>query len=56
MSFSEIEEMPLDLLLDIEVVESKVEAAFEAKRQKTKGGKRKPFSYPKKTIDQIMNF
>ena len=56
MSFSEIEEMPLELLLDIEVVDSKVEAAFEAKRQKTRGSKRKPFSYPKKTIDQIMNF
>jgi len=32
LSFAEIEEMPLEILLDIEVVDSKVEAAFSAKR------------------------
>ena len=33
MSFNEIEKMPLDILLDLELVDSKVEAAFEAKRK-----------------------
>ena len=33
LSFTAIEEMPLDVLLDLEVVDSKVEAAFAAKRQ-----------------------
>ena len=32
LSFAEIESMPLGILLDLEVVDSKVEAAFEAKR------------------------
>ena len=36
--------MPLELLLDMEVVDSKVEAAFSAKR----GGKKKVF------IDEIL--
>ena len=59
MSFAEIEEMPLEILLDLEVVESKVEAAFDSKhngKRKTKGGKRQPFSGERKYIDQIMNF
>ena len=58
MSFAEIEEMPLELLLDIEIVDSKVEAAFESKRRpkQAKGGKRQPFSGEKLFIDQIMNF
>lgn len=59
MSFSEIEEMPLKILLDLEVVDSKVEAAFNSKRssksRKGKGGKYIPFS-DAKYIDQIMNF
>ena len=33
LSFNEIEKMPLDILLDLELVDSKVEAAFEAKRK-----------------------
>ena len=42
LSFAAIEEMPLDILLDLEVVDSKVEAAFEAKRNKVqKKNKRK---------------
>lgn len=42
LSFSEIERMPLDILLDMEVVDSKVEAAFEEKRNKgQKKNKRK---------------
>ena len=51
--------MPLEILLDLEVVESKVEAAFDSKhngKRKTKGGKRQPFSGERKYIDQIMNF
>ncbi len=51
--------MPLELLLDIEIVDSKVTAAFDSKRngkRKTKGGKRQPFSGEKLFIDQIMNF
>ncbi|MBR6712124.1 MAG: hypothetical protein IKI76_03925 [Selenomonadaceae bacterium] len=59
MSFAEIEEMPLELLLDFEIVDSKVTAAFDSKRsgkRKTKGGKRQPFSGEKLFIDQIMNF
>ena len=59
MSFAEIEEMPLELLLDIEIVDSKVTAAFDSKRngkRKTTGDKRQPFSGEKLFIDQIMNF
>lgn len=59
MSFTEIEEMPLELLLDIEIVDSKVTAAFDFKRsgkRKPKSGKRQPFSGEKLFIDQIMNF
>jgi hypothetical protein len=37
LSFAEIEAMPLDILLDLEVVGSKVEATFEAKRGKRRG-------------------
>lgn len=49
LSFAEIEGMELDLLLDLEVVGSKVEAAFEAKRRATRGWKRE-FAY----IDEIL--
>jgi len=48
LSFSEIEKMPLEILLDIEVVDSKVEAAFA--EQKGKKAKKEAF------IDQIMGF
>lgn len=34
MSFDEIEKMPLAVLFDLEVVDSKIEAAFEEKRGK----------------------
>lgn len=34
--------MPLDVLFDLEVVDSKIEAAFD--QQRGKGGKRRPFS------------
>jgi len=56
LSFNTIEEMPLEILLDLEIVDSKVEAAFEEKRQSKKTGENKPFCHPKRTIDQIMNF
>ena len=46
LSFAEIEGMPLAILLDLEVVDSKVEAAFAAKREK----KNKPEVF----IDQIL--
>ena len=49
MSFAEIEEMPLEILLDLEVVDSKIEAAFAAQKGK-KGKKAKKEAY----IDQIM--
>lgn len=39
LSFAEIENMPLDILLDLEVVGSKVEAAFEAKHGKLRDKK-----------------
>lgn len=52
LSFAEIEAMPLDVLFDLEVVDSKIEAAFE--QQRGKGGKRRPFSGEKKFIDQIL--
>ncbi len=47
LSFSEIENMPLEILLDIEIVDSKVEAAFEQQRN-PKRGKKEVF------IDQIL--
>lgn len=46
LSFEAIEEMPLMILLDLEIVDSKVEAAFAEKRDKK--GKKKVF------IDQIL--
>lgn len=36
LSFEAIEKMPLEILLDLEVVDSKVEAAFADKRSKKK--------------------
>lgn len=42
LSYSEIEEMPLAVLFDLEVVDSKIEAAFDEKRSsKEKKPKRK---------------
>ena len=42
LSYSEIEEMPLSVLFDLEVVDSKIEAAFDEKRSlKEKKSKRK---------------
>jgi len=49
LSFAEIEGMELGLLLDLEVIDSKVENAFEKQRRATRGGKRQ-FAY----IDQIL--
>ena len=54
MTPNEIDDTDLDLLLDMEVLDSRIDAAFAEK--KPKNGKRKPFSNPKRTIDQIMNF
>lgn len=45
LSFSEIEEMPLEILLNLEILDSKVEAAFANKR-----GKRNKKIY----IDEIL--
>lgn len=56
LSFKETELTPLDFMLDLELIDSKVEAAFEEKRQSTKTEKNKPFCHPKRTIDQILNF
>ena len=52
------DEFPGALLFDIEVLDSRIDAAFSEKRNKgktTKGGKYKPFS-DCKYIDQIMPF
>lgn len=46
LSFAEIENMPLEILLDIELVDSKVTAAFDNQR----GNRRRD----KKFIDQIL--
>lgn len=46
LSFAEIESMPLDVLFDMEVVDSKIEAAFDDKHAKK--NKKQVF------IDQIL--
>ena len=46
MSFAEIESMPLEILLDIELVDSKVTAAFDNRRGRK--------STQKVFIDQIL--
>ena len=51
MTPKEVDETDLELLLDMEILGSKIDAAFEAKRDK--GGKRRPFSGKKVYIDQI---
>ena len=56
MTPNDIDDTDLDFLLDMEVLDSRIDAAFAEKKPNSKGGKRKPFSYPKRTIDQIMNF
>ena len=60
MSPNEIDDTDLALLLDMEVLDSRIDAEFNEKRNKgkgktTKGGKYKPFS-DCKYIDQIMPF
>ena len=49
LSFAEIEAMELDFLLDLEVIDSKVEFAFEQQRRATKGWQKE-----KVFIDQIL--
>lgn len=59
MTPAEIDDTDLELLLDMEVLDSKIDAACESKKKslvKTKSGKRRPFSGGEKFIDQIMNF
>lgn len=64
MTPAEIDESDLDFLLDMEVLDSKIDAAFEAKRPKTpirktnkkSTPKQRPFSGGTAFIDQIMNF
>lgn len=45
LAFAEIETMPLELLLDLEVVDSKIEATFVKKRSSNKKAvsTKKPF-------------
>ena len=45
MSFAAIEEMPLEMLLDLEVVDSKVEAAFAAQHGKKDKKKEIPIDF-----------
>lgn len=47
LSFEAIEKMPLDILLDLEIVDSKVEAAF-AEQRNAKKSKKKVY------IDQLL--
>ena len=54
LSFAEIESMPLELLLGLEVVGSKVEAAFEEKKRTKKNGLNKHYNGEKVFIDQIL--
>ena len=58
LSPNEIDDTDLALLLDMEILDSRIDAAYSEKRNKgktTKGGKYKPFS-DSKYIDQIMPF
>lgn len=58
MTPAEIDDTDLDLLLDMEVLDSRIDEAYAKKREgkKTKNGKHIPFSGEGKFIDQIMNF
>lgn len=47
LSFEAIEKMPLELLLDLEIIDSKVEAAF--------ADKRKPKDSKKMFLNQILH-
>ena len=49
LSFNETEVTSLDFMLDLELIDSKVEAAFEQKRRVTNGWKREQVF-----IDQIL--
>ena len=56
MTPADIDDTDLDFLLDMEILDSRIDAAYQEQRQLSKSGKCKPFSHPKRTIDQIMNF
>jgi len=49
-SFADIENMPLEILLDLELVDSKIEAAFEDKRSAGKSKREKRHVF----IDEIL--
>lgn len=51
MTPAQIDDADLDFLLDMEILDSKIDA--EAERQRDKG-KRRPFTGEKKFIDQIL--
>ena len=53
LSFGEIENMSIDFLLDLELLDSKVEAAFEEK-QRAKSGLNKLYNGGHVFIDQIL--
>ena len=46
--------MPLEILLDLDVVGSKVEAAFEEKHRTKKGGLNRLYGGEEVFIDQIL--
>lgn len=52
MTPKEVDETDLELLLDMEILDSKIDAAFEAQRDKS--GKQRPFGEQKVYIDQIL--
>ena len=52
MTPAEIDDTDLELLLDMEILDSKIDA--EAETQRGKKGKRRPFTGEKKYIDQIL--
>lgn len=54
MTPKEVDDTDLELLLDMEILDSKIDAAFEERRAETKGGKQRPFSGKKLYIDQIL--
>lgn len=55
LSFAEIESMPLGLLFDMEVVDSKIDAAFEDKREREQQNKKptKPAKRKRRLEDYI---
>lgn len=52
MTPAEIDDADLELLLDMELLDSRIDA--EAESQRGKKGKRRPFTGEKKFIDQIL--